>query len=136
MNCYDSMTATAVPVVPGVSTVNTLTVKNVSSVNSGNYSVQVVNGVGSETSSNATLVVLANTVSNVVSFVSSETGMTVNGFKIELSGPAGSNYVIEASTDLKNWIPISTHAVPTGTVSYTDAAAKTLPFEYYRAVVQ
>jgi len=62
--------------------------------------------------------------------------MTVNGFKIQLSGPAGSNYVIQASSDLKNWIPIATNAAPTGSISYTDAAAKNLALRYYRAKIQ
>jgi hypothetical protein len=122
--------------VPLVGTVSTLTVSNVCSANAGTYSVRIVNGVGSGTSSNATLIVLANTVSNVLNIVSTGTGMTANGFKILLSGPPGSNYVIQASTDLKNWTPISTNAAPTGSVSYTDAAAKNLPFRYYRAMVR
>jgi len=100
------------------------------------YSVEVKNGVGSVTSSNATLVVLTTTVSNVVNIVSAGTGMLANGFRIHLSGPSGSNYVIQASTDLKNWTPISTNAAPTGSVSYTDAAATNLLFRYYRAMIQ
>lgn len=122
--------------VPLVGTVSTLTVKNVSAASAGKYSVRIVNGVGSVTSSNATLIVLASTVSNVVSIVSAGTKMTLSGFQLQLSGPAGSNYVIEASTDLKNWVPISTNAAPSGNVSYTDAAAINLPFRYYRAMVQ
>ena len=122
--------------VPLVGTVSTLTVKNVSAASAGKYSVRIVNGVGSVTSSNATLIVLASTVSNVVSIVSAGTKMTLSGFQLQLSGPTGSNYVIEASTDLKNWVPISTNAAPSGSVSYTDAAAINLPFRYYRAMVQ
>lgn len=122
--------------VPLVGTVSTLTINNVSPASAGGYSVRIVNGVGSTTSSNATLVVLASTVSNVVNFVSTGIGMTTGGFKLQLSGPAGSNYVIQASTDLKNWIPISTNAAPTGTVSFTDTAATNLAFRYYRAVIQ
>lgn len=123
-------------VVPLVGTVSTLTVKNVSPDSAGNYSVRIVNGVGSTTSSNAALIVLATTVSNVLNIVSAGTGMVANGFKIQLSGPAGSNYVIQASTDLKNWTSISTNTAPAGTVSYTDTAATNLPFRYYRAKLQ
>ena len=122
--------------VPLVGTVSTLTVKNVSPASAGKYSVRIVNGVGSVTSSNATLIVLASTVSNVLNIVSTGTGMTVNGFKLLLSGPAGSNYVIQASTDMKNWVPISTNAAPTGSISYTDTAATNLPVRYYRAMIQ
>jgi len=44
--------------------------------------------------------------------------------------------VVQASTDLKKWIAISTNAAPTGTVSFTDTAATNLAYRYYRAVVQ
>lgn len=122
--------------VPLVGTVSTLTIRNVSSISAGNYSVRIVNGVGSVTSSNAVLVVLAGTVSNVLNIVSTGTGMTANGFKLQLSGPSGSNYVIQASTDLKNWTSLSTNAAPTGSISYTDAAAASFPLRYYRAKLQ
>ena len=122
--------------VPLVGTVSTLTVNPVCSANAGNYSVRIVNGVGSVTSSNATVIVLASTVSNVLNIVSTGTGMTANGFKILLSGPAGSNYIIQASADLKNWTSISTNAAPAGTVTYTDTAAINLPCRYYRATMQ
>jgi hypothetical protein len=121
-------------VVPFVGTVSTLTVKNVSS--SGTYSVKVMNGVGSVMSSNAPLVVLGNTVSNVLSIVSSGTGMITSGFKLNLSVPTGSNYVIQASTDMVNWTSIYTNVAASSSVSYTDAAALSLPNRYYRAKLQ
>jgi len=123
-------------VIPLVGTVSTLTLDDIDSSSEGTYSVEVKNGVGSVTSSNAALVVLTTTVSNVVNIVSAGTGMLANGFQIHLSGPPGSNYVIQASSDLKNWTPISTNAAPTGSVSYTDAAATNLSYRYYRAIIQ
>lgn len=81
-------------------------------------------------------VVVMPATSNAPYIVPSGTGMTANGFKIQLSGLSGSNYVIQASTDLKNWTSVSTNAAPTGSVSYTDAAAMNLPFRYYRAMLQ
>jgi hypothetical protein len=122
--------------IPLVGIVSTLTLDDIDSSSGGTYSVEVINGVGSVTSSNAVLVVLTTTVSNVLNIVSAGTGMVANGFQIHLSGPSGSNYVIQASTDFKNWTSISTNAAPTGSVSYTDAAATNLPFRYYRAMIQ
>jgi hypothetical protein len=91
-------------------------------------------------SSGATLIVLASTVtdtlSNVVSFVSTETGMVTSGFKLKMSGPTGSNLVIEATSDMKNWTPICTNLISNGSITYTDAVAKTLPSRYYRAKIQ
>ena len=128
--------------VPLVGTVSTLTITGVSSNDAGSYSLRATNAVGSAVSSNATLIVqnLINTVVtnvvNVVSFVSAGTSMTVNGFNIKLSGPTGSNVVIQASSDLKTWMPISTNLVSSGSVSYTDTSAKVRPLRYYRAFIQ
>jgi hypothetical protein len=63
-------------------------------------------------------------------------GLTPSGFTFQLSGPAGFTYVIQASTDLVNWVPISTNAAPTGSISFTDTAAKNFAFRYYRAMIQ
>jgi len=116
--------------------ISELTIHNASPTNAGNYSVQIQNGGGSVTSGTASLTVLTSMVSNVLNIVSAGTGMVANGFKIQLSGPAGSNYVIQASNDLKNWTSISTNAAPAGSVSYTDTAATNLPSRYYRAKIQ
>jgi len=124
-------------VVPIVNTtISTLTVNHISSTTAGNYSVQIKNGGGTTTSTPAVVLVLTSTVSNVVSFVTSGTGLTPGGFKIQLSGPSGSNYVIQASSDLKNWTPIFTNTAPSGSLSYTDAVANSLSFQYYRAKIQ
>ncbi len=43
-------------------------------------------------------------------------------FTFLLSGPAGSNYVLQVSTNLLNWDPISTSAIPvSGTINVTNA---------------
>jgi hypothetical protein len=121
-------------VVPLTGTISTLTVKNVSA--SGTYSVKVMNGVGSVMSSNAPLVVVGSIVSNVLSIVSSGTGMIASGFKLQLSVPTGSNYVIQATTDLVSWTSIYTNVAASNSVTYTDAAALNLPNRYYRAKLQ
>ena len=42
---------------------------------------------------------------------------SATNFTFQLSGPAGSNYVLQVSTDLLNWSPVSTSAIPaTGSV--------------------
>ena len=110
------------------------TISNVKAGDAGEYAVLVSNAAGDVVSSNATLLVLDAPLSQVVQVLSS--GMTTNGFNIQLSGPAGSNYVIMASSDLTNWTPISTNAAPTGTVDFTDTTATTRSYRYYRAVTQ
>ena len=124
-------------VVPLVGTVSTLTINRLSSSNAGNYSLRVTNAANlSAVSSNATVIVLVSTVSNVVNFVSSEIGLTAKGFNLQLSAPTGSNVVIQASADLKTWVPISTNTATGGSVSYTDTSATSLPLRYYRALIQ
>jgi hypothetical protein len=43
---------------------------------------------------------------------------STNGFRLGLSGVVGTNYVIEASTNLFNWVPLVTNASP---FQFTDA---------------
>lgn len=123
-------------VVPLVGTITTLTITNATSGSAGSYYVKIENGVGEITSSNATLLVLGDVVPETLNIVTSTLQMTASGFNIQLSGPAGSNYVIEASTDLKNWTPIATNSAPSGTVSYIDTQASNYPSRFYRARIQ
>jgi len=54
-------------------------------------------------------------------------------FSFVLNGPAGSNYVIQASTDLVHWSPLSTNTIsPDGSVTIVDLKP-TFPQKFYRA---
>jgi len=116
--------------------VSALVVHNANSNNAGIYSLRITNGVGFAVSSNATLTVLLLTITNALNFVLPGTGLDVNGFQLQLSGPIGSNFVIQCSSDLNNWVSISTNPAPTGSVSYLDVAAKTNTLRFYRAFIQ
>ncbi|MDE3067404.1 MAG: immunoglobulin domain-containing protein [Verrucomicrobiota bacterium] len=116
--------------------VSALVVNNANSNYTGVYSLRITNGVGSAVSSNATLTVLPLTITNSIYFVTSGLALTVNGFQIQLSGPTGSNFVIQASSDLRNWVSISTNPAPAGSVSYLDASGKTNALRFYRAFIQ
>ena len=115
--------------------VNSLTVGNVQSGDAGVYTVEVRNALGAVTSAPVNLVVLLDTVTNIVSQVVTPLaqGMTESGFRILFSGPSGSNFVIQASSDLENWSPISTNAAPEGTVDFTDTTAAQHSRRFYRA---
>jgi len=114
--------------------ISALVVHNANSNQAGIYSLRITNGVGSAVSSNSTLAVLSLTITNIY-FVPSGIGLGANGFQILLSGPAGSSIVIQASTNLKNWVPISTNPAPSGSVSYLDVSAKTNTVRFYRALI-
>jgi hypothetical protein len=60
-------------------------------------------------------------------------GFTNGAFGFNVSGPAGYNAVIEASTDLQTWIPLQTNLLGGGPLYFSDAAANQQRF--YRAVL-
>jgi|SRR5690348_7269917 len=113
--------------------ISVLVVSNANSSNAGTYSLRITNGVGSAVSSNAILTVSAPTIN--ISFVTAGLGLSAGGFQIQLSGPGGSNFVIQASSDLKNWVSISTNPAPAGSVTYLDVSAKTNAVRFYRAFI-
>lgn len=121
-------------VLPLVSVITTITIPQVSDKDAGDYRVIVTNGGGSATSDKATLIVLTKPLDPVLNLLAS--GMTTNGFHLQLSGPSGASYVIMASSNMVDWTPISTNSAPTGTVSFTDTNAVNLGFRYYKAVAQ
>jgi hypothetical protein len=120
----------------GLAASSTLTIANVNSATAGEYSVKVLNSSGTTTSSNANVVIVLNTVSNLVSAVTGAVGMVSSGFKLQFSAPTGSNLVIQASSDLNNWSSISTNVVSNGSVTYTDTVARTYSSRFYRAMLK
>ncbi|MCL5097141.1 MAG: hypothetical protein M1608_06375 [Candidatus Omnitrophica bacterium] len=56
-------------------------------------------------------------------------------FQFMLQGPARSNYVIQASTNLSTWIPLATNSIPAeGVLMVNDPASTNRPTRFYRAV--
>ena len=109
-----------------------LTITNVSAASAGTYtfSSSTVGLLGGLLTSKATCTVsVAATVTGMVQ----SSQMMQKGFKVQFSAPTGSNLVIEASSDLKSWTPIYTNKVVGGSLTYTDAVAKTVSGRYYRA---
>ena len=65
------------------------------------------------------------------------TGMSISNrlVRFVLNGPVGSRYVVEATTNLVNWSPLSTNTIPAGGwVIITDPAAINMSRRFYRAV--
>jgi hypothetical protein len=114
---------------------NTLEVKDVSNRDAGDYSVEISNASGTVVSLPATLVVLLDPVNTVVSLLTPR--VSPEGFKINLSGPAGYECVVLASVDFVNWIPVSTNTVPdNGMFEFVDTESANRSACYYRAVVR
>jgi len=121
----------------GVLTVNssiysTLTISNISSASAGTYTItaSALGGILGLLSSSASSTV---GIIPTVTAVPAGSVMMNKGFKLQFSAPTGSNLVIQASTDMVHWASIYTNVVTGGSVTYTDAVAKTIPGRYYRA---
>lgn len=123
-------------VVPLVGTVSTLSITNVSAASQGVYSVKIENAVGEVVSQDANLIVLLQPVIDTVNVLMSGTGLTANGFQLNLLKPATSNCVVDASTDLKNWTPVWTNSTASTNISYMDTGATNRVLRYYRARLQ
>jgi len=53
-----------------------------------------------------------------------------------LSGAAGRTYVVQASTDMINWVPILTNSTPaSGLLQFIDSKATNYPARFYRTVL-
>ncbi|MGA2865167.1 MAG: LamG-like jellyroll fold domain-containing protein [Verrucomicrobiota bacterium] len=65
------------------------------------------------------------------------TGLSLSNcvLSFHLNGPVGSNFLVEASTDLANWTPILTNTIPAGgSVIVTDSGVCTQSKRFYRAL--
>jgi uncharacterized repeat protein (TIGR03806 family) len=57
-------------------------------------------------------------------------------FQLQFLGVAGSNYVLQASTDLVNWIPLVTNPAPTGMLNFADPQSTNGTDRFYRVLQQ
>jgi hypothetical protein len=53
-------------------------------------------------------------------------------FGFNVTGPAGSNVVIQASTDLQTWIPLQTNLLGSGPLYFSDWQSLAIPRRFYR----
>jgi hypothetical protein len=97
-------------VTPGFISGPTLVLNDLGFGNAGAYDVVVCGPYGSVTSS------VVNVTVTLPPVILSAPQMTVSktNFMFQLSGPAGSNYVLQVSTNLLNWSSVSTSSIPTG----------------------
>ena len=85
---------------------SSLTLKNVSISQSGAYTVTVTDSNGSITST-ALLTVYATAAGTLAS-----TAYASGQFALNVSGVSGGQYVVQASTDMVNWVPLQTNTAP------------------------
>jgi hypothetical protein len=107
----------------------TMVLYNVSFGNAGTYDVVVSGPYGSVTSSVVNVI-----IPPILSAPTIPVGKT--NFTFQLTGPAGSNYVLQVSTNLLNWDSVSTSAIPvSGTVNLTNAITS-YNRRFYRVYLQ
>ena len=104
-----------------------MTVANFQATNEASYDVVVTNTAGAVTSAVARVYLDAP-----LRFV--ECGMDAgNGFTGVLVGAGDTNYVIEASTNLADWVDLATNSSPNGIVDFVDTTVARFELRFYRA---
>jgi len=105
-----------------------LNIASFQSVNEGDYTVLVNNFAGAVTSAPAIL--LLDSPLRLESL-----GIGANGvFQLRLSGQSSTNYVLQASTNLTNWLSLATNSAPNGLWEFVDTNSSNLSRRFYRAM--
>jgi hypothetical protein len=107
---------------PGATSSN-LFLTNVASNQAGTYSVVVTNAAGSATSSNSLLSVVGMSVTDAQ--------FTNGTFQLTATG-APAVYTLLASSNLVDWVALTTLTNVSGPFQFTDALAGALPQRFYR----
>jgi hypothetical protein len=102
-----------------------LTLKNVSANQSGVYSVVVTDRNGS-TNSAARLTVYATAAGTLAS-----AGLVKGHYTLAVPSVPGCRYIVQASTDFANWVPVQTNIAP---FTFVDNSAGQFNQRFYRAV--
>jgi len=108
-----------------------LSLTNVFVNDPGYYQVIISNVCGSVTS-----IVASLTISNlplVLPGSQCNLDRTNKQFRLTVAGPAGSNVVVYASTNLQSWVPLGTSSLSLGSLTITDMWTTNYPARFYRA---
>jgi uncharacterized repeat protein (TIGR03806 family) len=63
-------------------------------------------------------------------------GYTNHVFKLQFVGAAGSNYVLEATTNFTTWVPLATNTAVSNVFILSDTSASNYPMRFYRVIQQ
>jgi len=102
-----------------------LALSKVATNQAGTYSVMVSNSAGS-TNSTATLTVYATAAASLTS-----TAHAAGQYALIVAGVPGYKYVVQASTNMVNWVPVQTNAAP---FTFVDTNASQFGQRFYRSV--
>jgi hypothetical protein len=62
-------------------------------------------------------------------------GLSNGQFQFTVTGPAGSNVVVEGSANLQTWLPLATNPLSQGSFIFTDTSATNYASRFYRALL-
>ena len=102
-----------------------LTLNQVTEENLGRYTVRVTNTFSSLLSTAADLL-----LETPLHFIAQRP--VSNGFYLSLRGPAGTNYLLETTTNFTHWIPLTTNRTQTGLMDYVHSGPAH-SCQFYRA---
>ena len=115
---------------PTFLSINALAFDNLGNLYAGGY----FNRAGAITSEYIAEAILAGTTAPLAIIANNAAfGFTNGSFGFDVSGPSGSNVVIQASADLKTWIPLQTNLLGSGPLYFSNAATNHQGF--YRTVL-
>ncbi len=63
-------------------------------------------------------------------------GFSNQVFQLHFAGAAGSNYVLEATTNLITWVPLATNVPVSNVFTLVDTNASNFPIRFYRVIQQ
>jgi len=70
-----------------------------------------------------------------VRFVTNSVARVSGGFQFRIEGQTNQTYVIQASSDLANWVSVSTNFAPYGLIQFSEPQSLTNTSRYYRAIL-
>ena len=111
----------------------TLTLSGVNTNDSGNYTVIVASPYGSVTSAVAALTVTIPNTPPLIITNDANFGFLTNQFGFDVSGAFGQTIVVEGSTNLVDWTPLSTNIGGGGPFYFFDPASTNSVWRFYRA---
>jgi DNA-binding beta-propeller fold protein YncE len=82
---------------------------------------------------NGEIIITSITTPVAISTTNAAFGFTNGAFGFDVTGPSGSNVVIQASTDLQTWIPLQTNLLGSGPFYFSDPQSTTNVQRFYRA---
>ena len=98
----------------------------------GNYTVTLIASDGAAFATNTFTVAIALAAPATPQWLPATAAVAQKKFHISASGSDGANYIVEATTNFKSWIPVLTNTPTGGLLNFTDTASTNMLYRFYR----